>query len=75
MNDSRENLFQTGELMRSLKTIKEIHLLPYHNTAKHKYETFEMKNALKNTPPPTDEKMETIKSSFESAGYKVKIGG
>lgn len=55
--------------------IKKINLLPYHDIAKHKYKKLDMHYEEEKMSKPSEEKMQSFKSMFESKGYEVKIGG
>ena len=54
---------------------KDIHILPYHNIAAHKYRQFGIENRMKGYAEPTAEQNEKVRSIFEEAGFKVSIGG
>jgi pyruvate formate lyase activating enzyme len=56
-------------------SIECVHLLPYHNTAFHKYKRFRMNNIFYCTKSVTKSELEKIKVQFESNGFKTKIGG
>lgn len=53
----------------------EIHLLPYHNTAKNKYRRFQMDDLLKDQIHTNPSKIPDIKDHFSRAGFLVNIGG
>ncbi len=53
----------------------EMHLLPYHAIAKNKYKRFQMDDLMKQGLKPNKEELEGIKTTFESAGFRVDIGG
>ncbi|MGW8315207.1 MAG: glycyl-radical enzyme activating protein [Bacteroidales bacterium] len=55
--------------------LKEVHLLPYHRIADHKYLRMHMKNAMPDVPEPGEDFMQSIRSAFESTGLQVRIGG
>jgi len=52
-----------------------VDLLPYHNTASHKYERFGMKNQFVNLKSVHKTELEDVGKRFEEAGFEVKIGG
>lgn len=70
-----KNIEEIAEFISSLKTIKEIHLLPFHRTAEEKYRKLQKENRLKDLVSPTKKRMEEIKKHFEQCGFKVNIGG
>jgi len=53
----------------------DIDILPYHKIARHKYEKLEKEYLMGNTTPPSDKKMQEIKTILESFGFNVSIGG
>ncbi len=75
ITDTKENVNQIRDFIKTLKNTKEIHLLPFHNIAKGKYIKLKRKNPLENTDSPTKEKISEIKSLFEDVGFIVGIGG
>lgn len=75
ITDTEKNISEIKLLLKSLKNIKLIDLLPYHNISNGKYNRFKMENKMKDTNPLSDEDMLKLKSEFESLGFKVGIGG
>lgn len=55
--------------------IEGVDLLPYHNTAAHKYERFGIENSLKGLKTVNKADLSVAKLQFELAGFEVKIGG
>lgn len=55
--------------------LKEIHLLPYHRIADHKYLRMHMKNRLPDVAEPGDAFMKTVQSMFGRTGLEVRVGG
>lgn len=74
-NDTEEEILQIAEFARSLKTVEEIHLLPYHNFGMVKYEGLGREYLMGDIKPPENEKMLRLKSVAEKSGLKVQIGG
>lgn len=69
--DTNENIEALGHHLRSLnqqnpKTLKSIHLLPYHRIATGKFRRLGIKNELENrgTQPPSQKQLETIKQKL-----------
>jgi pyruvate formate lyase activating enzyme len=76
MNDSENNLLDLMHFLMNIKTNhREIHLLPYHNIQKSKYERLGLKYQLRNLETPHSETLDMMKSGLESIGYIVKTGG
>ena len=73
ITDKREELFALGEFLSTLKNLKALDVLPYHDMAKPKYENLGMEYPLGDTPPLTKEEaikareiiMEGIKSGLK----------
>ena len=73
---TEENMNQTLDYLAGLKfPIEGIDLLPYHNTALHKYKRFGMENKLGELKSIRKSDLEETKLRFEKAGFEVKIGG
>jgi pyruvate formate lyase activating enzyme len=67
------------EILAFLATLPQkpqgVDLLPYHNTASHKYDRFGKENILKGVKSLQKTSLGTLKQRFEKAGYEVTIGG
>lgn len=74
VNDDAANIRETAEFLRSLGTIREISLLPYHKLGRDKYNGLEKKNVSGAFSPPSSESMQGIKSSLEEYGFRVSLG-
>lgn len=76
VNDDTENISQMKDLLRGLDSeIRELHLLPYHASAKNKYQKFGRQFKMKNNIELDGGGLNRLKEEFEQIGYKVKIGG
>lgn len=75
INDSSEDILEMGKFIANLKSIKEVHILPYHNTGVEKYRKLAREYFLSNVIPPSAEKMENIATNLRQFGLNVKIGG
>ncbi|MEE4357203.1 MAG: glycyl-radical enzyme activating protein [Desulfococcaceae bacterium] len=73
--DDGENLAEMRGFLSALPGIREISLLPFHNSAEGKYRKLGKHNAVKDIPRPDPESMEKIRKEFVSGGFHVKIGG
>lgn len=74
-NDTKEEILAISKFASSLKGVREHHLLPYHRLGSDKYAGLGRNYSLKEILPPSNEKMEYLKSIAESAGIKAQIGG
>jgi pyruvate formate lyase activating enzyme len=55
--------------------LEEVHLLPYHRIADHKYRRLGLKPPMDNVKEPEEGFMNELKSRYESSGLCVRIGG
>lgn len=73
---TERNINQTLEYLSNLKfPIEGVDLLPFHNTASHKYERFGFKNEFINLKSINKNELIDVKNRFENEGFEVKIGG
>ncbi len=71
-----QNINKTLDFLTSLKHQPEgVDLLPYHNTAAHKYDRLGMANDFKTMKSMNKQELTEVKERFESSGFMVKIGG
>ena len=75
INDKEEILSIRNYLRDNFPDYKEIHLLPHHRIAAHKYERFHIEDKMKESKTFTEEDIYPIARSFTEYGFKVKIGG
>ena len=74
-NDTPEEIKAIAHFAKTLKGVKEHHLLPYHRLGTDKYKGLGRRYSLPEIEPPTKEKMEYLLSVAETSGLKCKIGG
>jgi pyruvate formate lyase activating enzyme len=75
VNDDEESSRQIGVFAAGLPRLRQVDLLPYHQTAMDKYERLGRAYALAGAWPPSAERMAAIASILQSFGLRVKIGG
>jgi pyruvate formate lyase activating enzyme len=76
INDSIEDMKAMLDYLKSFKgKINNVHLLPYHSFAKHKYNRFQKENKLSDLKDFDKRDLIPIKNLFEAAEFEVKIGG
>lgn len=75
ITDTEENLSKTISFISTLTNIRGIDLLPFHSTAKSKYERMQKENKVVNLVPPTKEYMNELKNRFSQLGIPIKVGG
>jgi len=74
-NDSEGDFISIIKFVKSLFSVGEIHLLPYHRLGKNKYKLLDRRYVLENLPSPDQEKMEKLKALAEESGLVTQIGG
>ena len=73
---TENNIRETIVFLKRLKSpVEGVDLLPYHNTALHKYIRFGVENQLKEIKSVNKDELLHVKQQFEEAGFIVKIGG
>ena len=79
ITDSHDELFRLGEFLSTLKNLKALDVLPYHDMAKPKYERLGIAYPLPDTPPLAKEgaiaAREVIISGIKSGLRKRKMQG
>lgn len=73
INAFDENMINTCEVLKNTD-IKKVNLLPYHNTAVHKYYKLNMEY-YEDMSRPSDEEMEGFRRIFEDYGIEAQVGG
>jgi len=74
--DSSENITQTIAFLHALNgKIREVHLLPFHNTANGKYKRVGLKNPFSDVQSIPKEALAAMEQRYVDAGFSVKIGG
>ncbi len=74
-NDTVEEIRAIAEFAKSLKGVRRLHLLPYHNFGMDKYEGLGRKYELKDLKPPTAEHMQKLLAVVNETGLDGQIGG
>lgn len=74
-NDTEEEIREIAEFTKSLETVQELHLLPYHPYGSDKYKALGREYAMSHIVPPNDEKMQSLLNVVNSVGLKGQIGG
>ena len=75
VNNSRSDIEAIARFVKGLKTVKEIHLLPYHRMGTDKYTGLSRDYALKEIIPPSAKEMETLLEIVLQQGLEGHIGG
>lgn len=74
ITDDKTNLEAIKELVKGLKCVKRIDLLPYHYMAKDKYRRLDLPYTLESIQPYSTERLLEIKSIFNDLEIPVTIG-
>ncbi len=70
ITDRDDLLEKLAEYVSTLKNVERVEILPFHKLGMIKYEKLGIKFALKDTEPPTLERIESAKNIFKSRGIK-----
>lgn len=74
-NDSPLEIKAIAEFARSLGSVKEMHLLPYHRIGSDKYAGLGRQYTMSHIQPPPKEKMQELLEIVIAAGLEGQIGG
>jgi pyruvate formate lyase activating enzyme len=75
INDDEKNLRRIGAFAARLPHLIRVDILPYHATARTKYERTNRLYDLREIRPPTAEKLAEIVQILQESGLTVQIGG
>ncbi|MFZ0450198.1 MAG: glycyl-radical enzyme activating protein [Desulfatiglandaceae bacterium] len=75
INDDERNIEQTRVFIEKLPNIRDIHILPYHDSARNKYDKLGLNYPFSGLETPDESHMGSISERFEKAGLVIKIGG
>jgi pyruvate formate lyase activating enzyme len=75
VNDDEPNLHRVGKLAAALPNIRQVNLLPYHNTAAGKYEHLGRPYRLPDTPAPGPAHLADLAGLLRAYHPDVRIGG
>lgn len=75
ITDTRQNIEDTVEFIKTLPRVSRVDVLPYHRTGDHKYALFEMENRMNGVMPPEEERISEVAEMFRCCGIPVKVGG
>lgn len=76
INDDEKSINDIVNFLKDNVVVKQVNLLPYHNTGSGKYEKVGEKYLGDNFYTPDEDRLNDIKRIFQDAGFSnVKIGG
>jgi pyruvate formate lyase activating enzyme len=75
LNDAEEDFEALRRLAAELPAVRQVNLLPYHQTAKHKFQRLGLSYELDDIRPPSSQLMEHALARFRNSGLTTRIGG
>lgn len=75
VNDNKEEIRQIAKFVKSLETVHEMHLLPYHRLGEGKYRKVGREYEMKDILPPDHEHMKDLLNIVLEEGLTGQIGG
>ena len=75
VNDTRAEAQAMARFAAGVRGIRQVTLLPYHQTGVQKFKRLGLDYRLASAQPPSQEAMEAFGAVFAAAGLPVKIGG
>ena len=75
VNDDEDNIRRTIALLRSLKTIRRVGLLPYHSGGLDKARRIGKESQFRKFESPSEERIAAIEAAFRRAAFDVRRGG
>lgn len=74
-NDNPVDIKEIGQFAASLRGIKEIDLLPFHEIGRSKYERLGIDCTMPELDPPSEQRLGQIADDLSKFGVTVRIGG
>ena len=75
VNDDEANLAAIARFVATINGVRQVNLLPYHQTGIQKHRRLGVAYELATARPPSAAEMEQAAMPFRAYGLKVKIGG
>jgi len=75
INDDDDNINRTVSYLDHLPQIESVHILPYHDFQKSKYDTFSMNYKARDVNPPSPARVEEIRKQLAGTGLNIEVGG
>jgi pyruvate formate lyase activating enzyme len=75
VNDSTAELEAMARLAAELPGVRQVNLLPYHQTGIHKFARLGQPYRLGDIAPPTPEYLKAVAARFAALGLHAKVGG
>ncbi len=74
-NDTEQEIRHIAQFTKSLKTVDELHLLPYHRLGEDKYKGLGRPYEMKGIDLIPDEQIQKLEKVVEETGLNCRIGG
>lgn len=74
-NDTEQEIRHIAQFTKNLKTVDELHLLPYHRLGEDKYKGLGRPYEMKGIDLVSDEQIKKLKEVVEETGLNCRIGG
>lgn len=74
-NMTLETYHEMAKVLKRLKNLKQVDLLPYHRIASHKYTRLGMQNKMAEINEPKEKEVNEAVSFFMHEGFKTTVGG
>jgi pyruvate formate lyase activating enzyme len=75
VNDDDNNIRRTIEFLSSLKTIRQVGILPYHSGGLEKARRIGQESHFRKFETPSEERIVAVEAAFREAGFEVRRGG
>ena len=75
INDDEKNIEQTATFVEKLPNVRDIHILPYHDAARNKYEKLGMTYRLSSPVSSVEPQSEAMAQRLEKTGHEIRVGG
>lgn len=72
LTDDIKDIKELAKFLSSLKNVERVEILPFHKMGEYKWEELGYEYKLKDTEPPTKEKIEEVKTIFKKYNLDVK---
>jgi len=75
INDDDDNLLEICNFLYPFDSIREVHILPYHDYQKNKYSKLGIPYRADPIAAPKQERISAFVKQFEQTGFRVSLGG